>query len=94
VAITTTTAAATHTARISFSMAVWSGRLVRFRLQEQALRSSGRGLPNSLRRQEASSTRTNLFEPCWNVLVCPSPALANGKCRTTAKTREAFSGLR
>src|SRR5262249_1130155 len=45
VATITTTAAAMHTARMSFSMAVWSGRLVRSRLQEQALRSNGRGAP-------------------------------------------------
>jgi len=45
VAITTTTAAARHTARMSFSMSIRSGLLARSPFQEQALRSNGRGAP-------------------------------------------------
>jgi len=44
------------------------------------------GLPNNLRRQEASSTRTKLLEPCWNAWCVPRwPMSGNGKCRTTTK---------
>ena len=50
------------------------------------------GLPNNLRRQDASFTRTNLLEPCWNALVSHGADSSNGKCRTTAKTSGAFSG--
>src|SRR5262249_48810138 len=61
VAITTTTAAARHTAKMSFSMGVRSGLLASSPFQEQALRSNGRGAPEQSttpRFCEASSTTT------------------------------------
>ena len=96
VAITTTTAAARHRARMSFSMGVRSEPLARPLFQEQALTSEGRGTPEQSTTQDFGGVlhKDESVEQRLNVLVCPSPALAgssNGNCRTTAlKEAQAF----
>lgn len=90
-AITTTTTAAMHTARMSFSIAVRSELFARSPDQVQVLRNAGG--PRSQTVYDARLCGVlhsrNLSNRVGTSSFRPSPALAgssNGNCRTTSKT--------
>jgi len=87
-AITTTTAAATHTARMSFSIAARSELPARSPDQVRCSEMKAAGYPNNrLRKIVRRPAQPESVEQRWNVLFYPRPAFgsSNGNCRATPK---------